>query len=139
MNPVMEKMINVRAYNTNDENFIFSSALSGLYYGDSWFSKIKKVIFLKHYRAILKSAVSLPTTHILVASLKEDPNEIKGYSILLNERRALMWVYVRPLWRKKGIGRALVPESVEEVTNLTPLGESILKKYPHITFNPFVS
>lgn len=122
-----------------DENFVFSTALEGLYYGDSWFSKIKKSLFLSNYRAILKGILTKPTTHIKVACIKDDPGEIKGYAILTNDQKALMWVYVRKDWRKNGIATALVPPTVTEVSNLTKLGVILMKKYPTLSFNPFVT
>jgi len=72
--------------------------------------------------------------------MKNDPVEIKGYAIILNYGKALMWVFVKKGWRKNGMAKALVPDSVSEVTNLTTLGDIILKKYKggKLTFNPFV-
>jgi hypothetical protein len=135
----MMDLIAIRPYLPNDENFIYSTALSGLYYGDSWFSKIKKMIFINTYREILKTVLAKPTTQVRVACIKDDPDEIKGYCILVNNGSALMWVFVKKDWRKQGIAKALVPDTVTEVTNLTHLGEILLKKYPHVSFNPFIS
>jgi GNAT superfamily N-acetyltransferase len=135
----MMDLIAIRPYLPNDENFIYSTALSGLYYGDSWFSKIKKMIFINTYREILKAILAKPTTEVRVACIKDDPDEIKGYCILVNNGSALMWVFVKKDWRKQGIAKALVPDTVTEVTNLTHLGEILIKKYPHVSFNPFIS
>jgi hypothetical protein len=135
----MMGLIKIRDYIPDDENFIFSTALAGLYYGDSWFSKIKKLIFINQYRQILKNTLSKPTTQVKVACINGDENEIKGYAILVNDQKALMWIYVKPMWRKNGIAKSLLPSTVTEVTNLTKLGDIIMKKYPHLSFNPFVS
>lgn len=132
-------LIAIRDYVPDDENFVFSTTLAGLYYGDSWFSKIVKARFIHHYRQILKGILSKPTTQVRVACIKDDPNEIKGFSILVNNGQALMWVFVKKDWRKKGIAKALVPDTITEVTNLTALGEILIKKYPKLTFNPFTS
>jgi GNAT superfamily N-acetyltransferase len=123
----------------SDENFIFSTALAGLYYGDSWFSKIKKAVFINHYRKILQDILAKPSTRVRVACIKEDPDEIKGYAVLVNHEKALMWIFVKKDWRKNGIAKALVPITVTEVTNLTTLGAILMKKYPQLSFNPFVS
>lgn len=135
----MLNLITIRDYVLEDENLVFSTALSGLYYGDSWFSKIKKSIFVNHYRKILQGILSKPSTQVRVACIHDDPNEVKGYAILVNHAKALMWIYVKPNWRKNGIAKALVPETVTEVTNLTALGSILIKKYPQLSFNPFVS
>ena len=109
------------------------------YYGDSWFSKIKKAIFVSHYRKILQGILSKPTTRVRVACIQDDPQEIKGYAILVNDDKALMWVFVKKDWRKNGIAKALIPDTITEVTNLTALGEILMKKYPQLSFNPFTS
>jgi hypothetical protein len=123
----------------HDENFVFSTALDGLYYGDSWFSKIKKAIFYNYYRKILQGIIAKPSTQIRIACIKDDPTEIKGYVILTNNAKAIMWIFVKRDWRKNGIARALVPDTVTEVSNLTHLGEILIKKYPQLSFNPFVT
>jgi hypothetical protein len=135
----MMNLIVIRDYVPSDENFVFSTALAGLYFGDSWFSKIKKAIFINNYRKILQGIIDKPSTQIRVACIRDSPDEIKGYCILVNNAQALMWVFVKKDWRKNGIAKALVPNTVIEVTNLTELGEILMKKYPHLSFNPFVS
>lgn len=135
----MMDLIAIRPYDpTEDENFIFSTALAGLYYGDSWFAKIKKTLFITQYRKVLQAMIAKPTTCVRIACMKEDPTEIKGYSITVNHDHALAWVFVKKDWRKNGIAKTLVPTTVTEVTNLTALGEVLMKKYPHLSFNPFV-
>lgn len=135
----MMSLIAIRDYVSTDENFVFKSALEGIYYGSTLLSKIKKIIFLSHYRNILRNEMALSTTRVKIACIASDPNEIKGFSILVNNEKALMWVFVKKDWRKHGMARALVPDTVVEVTNLSPVGESIIKKYPHVSFNPFVT
>lgn len=138
-NEAVMSLLAIRDYEPSDENFVFSSALNGIYYGSTLFSKIKKLIFLNNYRQVIRLVMGKPTTRIKIACMRDDPNEIKGYSILVNNEKALMWVFVKKDWRKNGIGRALVPDTVIEITNLTPIGEAILKKFEHVSFNPFVS
>jgi GNAT superfamily N-acetyltransferase len=135
----MMNLIAIRDYIPDDENFVFSTALAGIYYGDSWFSKIKKAIFVSHYRKILQGILSKPTTRVRVACIQDDPQEIKGYAILVNDDKALMWVFVKKDWRNNGIAKALIPDTITEVTNLTALGEILMKKYPQLSFNPFTS
>lgn len=131
-------MIYVRPYHpASDDGFIYSTMIRGLYYGDSWFSKIPKKLFVENYRKVIALALSTPGTIVRIACIKDDPDEIKGYSILLNNDTSLMWVFVKKDWRNIGIARVLVPEGFSQVTNLTALGEILLKKYPKVIFNPF--
>lgn len=134
----MIPMISIRSLRPSDEVFIYSTMLRGLYYGNSWFSKIPRKLFVENYKKVIEHTFKRPDLDIKVACVKNDPDEIKGYSILLNHEKALMWVFVKKMWRKNGIAKALVPSTVQEVMNLTTLGDELLKKYPNIVFNPFV-
>jgi hypothetical protein len=135
----------VRDSKEEDKNFILATFLRGLYYGDSWFSLIPKDIFMANYKQVAQTLVSSPKVTIKVACLKEDPDVILGYSILSNDFKTIHWVYVKSsklkdgtTWRRKGIGRSLVPQYPETVTHLTKLGHSLLTKFNGAVFNPFL-
>lgn len=131
-----EGLYHVRDYKESDKSFILSTFLRGLYYGDSWFSLIDKKIFMDNYKHIAEKIVSSPNTTIRVACLIEEPDVILGYSIL-STNKTIVWVYVKSVWRKRGIGRTLTPEFPTAVTHLTALGKSLLTKIPGAVFNPF--
>lgn len=134
----MLELLTIRHMRLADENLIFSSLLSGLYYGDSWFSKIKKSIFIPSYRNVLRGVLMKATTSVRVACIKGDEDEVKGYAIFVNNEQSLFWIYVKPNWRKQGIAKALVPDDLKEVSNLTHVGEILMKKkFPNAVFNPF--
>lgn len=130
-------LYNIRDATKEDHNFIFSSFLNGLYHGDSWFSQIPRRIFMDNYKKIIQTAVVSSKITIKIACLPEDTNVIIGYSILSADFKAVVWVFVKPRWRKKGIARSLVPKSPEVVTHLTELGRILLPKLPETVFNPF--
>lgn len=140
----MINLITIRDYEpTNreydDEKFLYHSLLAGVYYGDAnIYERIRRGLFVRNYRNVVNRVLSHPTTRVRFACIKDDPGEVKGYSIVLNEGKNLFWVYVRTSWRKHGIARLLVPNTIKEVSNLNPVGESILKKHKQIEFNPFV-
>jgi len=128
----------VRDYKPSDESFVLSTFLRGLYHGDSWFSKIPKDIFMDNYHIIAERLVRSPNVTIKIACLPDDPDVILGYSILSADYSAMHWVYVKKIWRGKGIGRSLTPTRLEAVTHLSSLGESLLKaKLKDTVFNPF--
>lgn len=135
----MEKrdLITVRDYQVADKNFVYSTFLRGLYYGDSWFTHIPKNIFMENYHTILDRLLESPNTQIKVACLKEDQEVILGYSILNTGGTALHWVFTKSAWRNIGIAKSLVPESVSTVTHLTKVGIGILNKRRNVVFNPF--
>jgi hypothetical protein len=133
----------IRDAKPEDVNFILSTFLRGLYYGDSWFSLMPKDIFMDNYKAV---ASALLLRHkVRVACLKEDDDTILGYSIVSLDSSTVHWVYVRDAkqadgssFRKKGIAKSLVPADFKQVSHLTKLGLSLMKsKFPNVTFNPF--
>lgn len=122
----------------DDKNFIMATFLKGLYYGDSWFSIIPKQIFMTNYKLIAEKILASPFVSVKIACLPDDPSVIIGYSILSADMRTVHWVYCKNAWRRKGIGKSLVPEQPQAVTHLSTLGKIILdKNYKQTTFNPF--
>lgn len=130
-------LVAIRSLNLGDRNFIFSTFLKGLYYGDSWFSQMKKDTFMKEYHKIITHILSNPNTEIKVACLKDDVEVILGYAVLSKDGTALHWIHVKQPWRKIGLTQDLVPPSVNTVTHLTKVGLSIIHAKKNIEFNPF--
>lgn len=118
-----------------DKSFIFATWLRGLRYGNDWFGMIDSECYFKAYQQVITTVLSSPNTTVKVACLKEDPDVILGYSVYASE--LLHFVFVKKSWRNIGIARSLFPEKVMVVTHLTSVGKSMLKKHPHIKFNPF--
>lgn len=130
-------LVEIREYQPNDKNFIFSTFLRGLYYGDSWFTLIDKDVFMSNYHKILNVLLASPNTKVNVACLKEDKDIILGYSIYSKDNSILHYVFCKSAWRSIGICRLLVSPSTTTVTHMTKVGLGFLKKHPHIKFNPF--
>lgn len=137
-------LFNIRAYKEADKNFILSTFLRGLYYGYNdtppsiWGHEIPKDIFMDNYKKAAQAMLSNPRITIAVACLPEDPDIILGYSILNTEGTILHWCFVKTVWRRKGIAKALVPNTVHTVTHLSSLGKTILSNNNNIQFNPFM-
>lgn len=124
-----------------DKNFIYATWLRGLFYGDSWFRKIPKPIFMECYHKVLDSILSRSNLEVRIACLKDDPSVILGYSIARRGTGSLVvdWVFVKKAWRGIGIARNLVPADVTDVTHLTKDGECAMQKLKNVpTFNPFL-
>lgn len=134
----MNELFAVRKFDKDqDLSFILATWLRGLYYGNNFFNKIPKDLFMKHYHDILKPLVSSNMVDINVACLKEDPEIILGYAVLNKAHTKLNWVFVKSAWRKIGVAKILVPDSVNTVTHLSTVGENILRSRDKIVFNPF--
>lgn len=128
-------LYNIRDIKPEDVNFVLATFLRGLYYGDSWFSKIPKQVFMDNYKNVAESLVQKAT--VKVACLKDDPDVIIGYSILSNDYQTIHYVYVKAAWRKQGIARSILPQYPTTVTHLTELGHQLITKFNGVIFNPF--
>lgn len=130
-------LYNIRDMVEGDKHFIYSTFLRGLYYGDSWFSLIPKQIFMDNYKKVIEGLIFSPNTTINIACLKDDPNVILGYSITSADFTTIHYVFVKTVWRKKGIAKSLLPHSPKEITHLTTLGKILMPKFKDVIFNPF--
>jgi hypothetical protein len=131
-------LYDIRDYTPQDKNFVLATFLRGVYYGDSWFSSIRKDIFMDNYKRLAEFAIDSGKVIIQIACLKEDPDVIIGYSILSADYQAISWVYVKKAWRLKGIAKSLIPLYPTYVTHLSNLGSELMQKHlPTAIFNPF--
>lgn len=138
MSDKFDGLYNIRLATDADRNFILKTFLLGIYYGDTWFSKIPKRIFMDNYKRVAEALFNKYRNNIRIACLSDETDVILGYSILNSDSTVLQFVYVKERWRRKGVGRQLVPPSVCCVTHLTSLGETLIKKLkPEPLFNPF--
>lgn len=125
----------IREAKPEDFNFIRSTFLRGVYYGDSWFSLIPKQIFMQNYKSVIEVLLNKAT--INVACLPDDKDVVIGYSILSNDYLTVHFCYVKAAWRKNGIAKSLVPRHPTAVSHLTKLGKELLPKLSPAIFNPF--
>jgi hypothetical protein len=137
------ELYDVRDGKLEDINFILATFMRGVYYGNPWFNKIPKEIFMRCYKPVIE--VLLTKAVVKVACLKDDTDIILGYSILSQDFRTIHWVYVKSsklpdgtTWRQKGIAKSLVPVDPVSVSHLTDMGEKLLDKFKQKPiFNPF--
>jgi hypothetical protein len=139
MSSKLEGLYKVRDYHHGtDKAFVMATFLRGLYYGESWFSLIPKNIFMDNYQKIAEKLISSDRVIIKIACLEDDEEIILGYSIMSADYQTLHWVFVKQVWRKQGIARALTPRHPITVTHLSDLGRKLLpEKFKGTIFNPF--
>lgn len=128
-------LVTVRDFVPGDLNFILSTWLRGLKYGNDLFNDIPSDIYFPNYKMIVEAMLAKPHTEIKVSCLVEDPEVILGYSVY--HASVLDWVFVKRAWRGIGIARSLVPSTITAVSHLTKSGRSILQRRQGIIFNPF--
>lgn len=132
-----KELIEIRMAVAGDINFIKSTWLHGLRYGNSWFTFIPKEIYFEAYSKIIEYVLMSPNTIVSVACLKEDKDVILGYAVYTNGYDCLHWSYVKSAWRKIGIAKELVPPTIKTVTHVTNIGKEISTK-KGLQFNPFI-
>lgn len=137
MTIIKSDLVTSRGLLLEDKNFIMSTILKGIYYGDSAFSHMKKQTFMKKYHPILESLLIKNALNVKIACLKEDVNVILGYVILDNDPSVLHWAFCKKSWRGIGIIKDLVPSTIKSVTHLTKTGLSIVKSKSY-EYDPFL-
>lgn len=127
-------LIALRDYLPTDEAFIFSTWLTGLRYGNKFYELIDQEAYFQNYRRVISALLKKSKT--IIACLKDDPDNIVGYSV--SSPSTLHWIHVKKDWRNIGIAKDLIPDSLDSVSHLTRIAIEILKKHPEIKFNPFL-
>ena len=130
-------LVTIRPMKESDKNFIYSTFLIGLFYGNSWFNLIDKDTFMHNYHKILDILLSNPDTVVKTACLKDDADTIVGYSIEKVDKSVVHWCFVKKAWRGIGIANSLVSHEAKITTHMTNAGIAICSK-KKIAFNPFV-
>lgn len=139
-------LFTVRDAEPTDTSFIMATFLRGLYHGDSeegphvilkFISIMPRKVFMDNYKHVAMKLISSPNTVIKVACLIEDPDVILGYSILSSDFQTIHWVYVKSIWRLKGIGKSLIPAYATTASHISHLGRKLMIKYKDMIFNPF--
>lgn len=134
--------IEIREYLPEDKNFVYSTFLRGLYYGNALYNKIDKPAFFENYTQVLSNMLLNPSNRLLVACEGDDPALVLGW-LLASSQGALHFVYVKSAFRNHKIASELVNRCelssltrIKYVTHLTDASEPIrLKK--NWPYNPF--
>lgn len=128
----------VRPYKPEDRNFILSTFLRGLYYGNDFYALIDKAVFMTEYKKVVEALIDSPFTSVKVACLPDDKDVVLGYAIASVDGAAIHWGYVKAVWRDKGIFKALLPATPQYFTHFTmPALAARNQKAPNLIFNPF--
>lgn len=129
-------MFLIREANEQDKNFIYSTWLKGLYFGNDFYKEIVKDVYFQQYSRVIEAILARPGTHVAVICLQEDPATILGYAVYTLPA-ALHWVFIKAAWRRQGLAKKLVPEGIKSVTHITKPGLAIARQ-KGLDFNPFL-
>lgn len=132
-------LYNIRLGTKNDHNFVLATFLRGLYYGNTFFNKIPKDIFMNKYKLVAQALLASPDTKLIVACLPDEPDVILGYNLTNKVEDTIYFVFIKKAWRRRGIAKSLVPPNPKYISHLTSLGEDLLSKFEtKPQFNPFI-
>lgn len=131
-------LMEVREFRPSDLNFVMSTWLKGLRYGNDTFGLIDSKVYFDAYHKIIEALINLPETMIVVACLKEDSEVILGYSVVNPTKNLVHFTFVKSAWRGIGIAKNLVSSDTTTATHVTKIGAAIIRK-KKLTFNPFIS
>lgn len=131
-----EQLFKIRPMVPGDKSFIMSTWLKGLKFGNDLFKEVKADVYFKAYQKILDQLLAHPSVKVNVACLPDDEDVILGYAAVSKDDSKIHFVFVKSAWRKMGIAKALVPETIKTATHITKTGLSLLRKKA-IDFDPF--
>lgn len=128
-----KELMEIRNFNAADINFIFATWLNGLYYGNTWPKEMteNKAGFFKTYQEVVRGILSKATVKVRIACLKDDPEVILGYAVMEPHESGVIlhWCFVKPVWRKLGIAKELIPQDqITAITHQTKLGKALKPK-----------
>lgn len=135
MNEDINNFLILRSYYAvMDKDFIFSTLMKGLYFGNNDYRKIDKETFLKNYQKILDNVFEQGVS-VNILALKEDPRVIVSYCVYKDDK--IIWVHTKRDWRNMKLTRLIVPKCARFAVHLSKPGRAILEKHPEIKYDPF--
>jgi len=136
MNQQTKDLVEVRFSAHVDSHYICGTWLPGLYYGNDWFKEIYKHAYFDKYIKVIKAILVLPGVYVNAVCLKEDMDVVLSYAVIGDDDETLHWVYTKPSWRKLGLAKAIIPDTIYKITHMTKIGRSI--KSEEWIFDPFL-
>ncbi len=133
--------IQIRGYEqASDFNFVINSWLKS--YRDSPMCKdVANPIYFAGQGDRIEEILRNPETVCMIICAKDDPEQIIAYAIFDNKLPIAHYVYVKQLFRKRGLARMLFSVMINHHGNRRlhcTHFSSKLKKKDYLVFNPFV-
>jgi ribosomal protein S18 acetylase RimI-like enzyme len=136
--------VEIRDYKSEDRDFVFSSWLRNYKHSSYFAKRIRNSVFFFWHQKIADAIVSRPSARILVACAPGESDVILGY-LVMEERpteQVIHYVFVKPEFRKMGIGRKLwlkaeVKPTGAYFTHWTFVVNDLREKMPELTYDPY--
>jgi GNAT superfamily N-acetyltransferase len=114
----------IRAYRSSDAHFVYASWLHSFERFRDF--RVNRDVYYQEHHSLVTSLMGALTGVRLVAASKEDPDQIFGwlFGAKLAVGTVLDYAFVKPIYRKLGLAKALVhelgePEAYTHRTDMT--------------------
>lgn len=141
----MNQDLHIRLANPNDIAFIYATWLNNYHYDSALGKECKDSIFFREYREVIDHILGSNDTKVAVASLQNDEATIFGYMVYESgPTPCIHYVFIKENFRELGIAKQLFKffstnQSIKHIySHKTSYVADILKKYPQLTYNPFI-
>lgn len=141
----LDEKVLVRQMVDGDFNFIINSWLRSYADGSHFCKRIRNDVFYKYHHIAVTRMLSRPASKVLVACDPVDPSVILGYlSFDLFEGKPLVnYIYVKSAFRRLGVASSLVTSAGIDLnmavfSHWTKPTDALVKKFPGLTYNPYL-
>lgn len=116
----------VRAFDSQrDSPMLYATWRNALWFDTPGREQSQNHKFFRQATRLIKTILSSTDTAVHIACLSDDPNMILGASVI--NKNNLVWVYVKPDYRAKGIATMLARGAVTVSNPSTKIGKAIVK------------
>lgn len=133
---------------SSDQPFVYSTWLRNYKHSSYFAKRIKPVVFFAGHHALIAHVLAKPTTQVLIAHPKNDPETILGYLVFeaANETKkpVVHFTFVKEAFRKMGVCKALFEshginpnEPGMIFTHWCFPVDDLIRKFPEMIFNPY--
>ena len=139
----MKDAIKIRAAQSEDIPFIFSTWLKSYKHSSYFAKRIRYDIFFDNHHSIIERIIAKPTCRALVACLDDDPSVILGYIVFETTKvPTFHYIFIKKAFREMQISKMfLLDEKIDpdscQFTHWTFDLDKVLKKYPNMIYNPY--
>lgn len=142
----MNEAIQTRSYRPEtDKAFIYSTWLKNYKYSSYFAKRIKPAIFFAGHHSILDHLLAKPTIKVLIASSRDNADDIYGYVAYepkQDDKNVVHFIFVKDAFRNMGVARTLfeiakLKLETLSITHWTFPVDEFIRKYPMITYNPY--
>jgi hypothetical protein len=105
-----------------DKPFIAATWIKGLRYGNKTMRDLQSEMYYPYYNKLIDKVLN--ESEVKVSVLVEDPDLILAYAVF--QKNVLHYCFCKPVWRRLGIVKRMIPAGVNICSHLTGLGKRLM-------------